>query len=237
MIRIVNCQLKKGVLALISIAIDGPAGAGKSTIAQRVAKHIKFIYVDTGALYRAVGLFAVRCNIPHTDAAALISRLGEIKVELDYVDGQQLILLNGQDVTGDIRGPEMGLIASDVSAYPAVRDFLLELQREIARRHNVIMDGRDIGTVVLPGAQLKIFLTATPEDRAMRRYKEFVAKGSGITYDQVLGDIKRRDANDMGRATAPLKPAEDSIMLDTTGNQFEQSVAQVLAIIRERGIA
>jgi len=222
---------------MTSIAIDGPAGAGKSTIAQRVAKSLEFIYVDTGALYRAVGLFAMRGNIPHTDSDALISRLGEVDIELDYRDGRQLIFLNGQDVTGDIRGPEMGLIASDVSAFPAVRDFLLGLQREMAQRHNVIMDGRDIGTVVLPGADLKIFLTATPEDRAMRRYKEFAAKGSKISYDQVLGDIKRRDANDMGRATAPLKPAQDAVMLDTTGNEFEQSVALVLEIIRERGLA
>ncbi|MCL2857046.1 MAG: (d)CMP kinase [Oscillospiraceae bacterium] len=222
---------------MTSIAIDGPAGAGKSTIAQSVARTLEFIYVDTGALYRAVGLFALQNNIPHTDDAALIPRLSEIKVELDYQDGQQLIFLNGRDVTGDIRGPEMGLIASDVSAFPAVRDFLLGLQREMTTKYNVIMDGRDIGTVVLPGAQLKIFLTATPEDRAMRRYKEFIAKGSKITYDQVLGDIQRRDANDIGRATAPLKPAQDAVMLDTTGNEFEQSVAQVLKIIRERGLA
>ena len=222
---------------MTSIAIDGPAGAGKSTIAQSVAKTLEFIYVDTGALYRAVGLFAVKKGIPHTDQATLVSRLGEVKVELGYRDGRQLIFLNGQDVTGDIRGPEMGLIASDVSAFPAVRDFLLGLQREMAEKYNVIMDGRDIGTVVLPGADLKIFLTAAPEDRAMRRYKEFVAKGDTVSYDQVLEDLKRRDANDMNRATAPLKPAEDAVMLDTTGYEFEQSVAKVLEIIRERGLA
>jgi len=228
--------LKKGRFFVTSIAIDGPAGAGKSTIAQRVAGSLEFIYVDTGALYRAVGLFALQNGISYTDEDMLTSRLGEVNVELGYRDGRQLIFLNGQDVTKDIRGPEMGLIASDVSAFPGVRDFLLGLQREMAVKHNVIMDGRDIGTVVLPGADLKIFLTATPEDRATRRYKEFAARGSKTSYDQVLADIKRRDANDMNRATAPLKPAEDAVMLDTTGNEFEQSVAQVLEIIRERGL-
>ena len=220
-----------------SIAIDGPAGAGKSTIAQSVAKSLGFIYVDTGALYRAVGLFALREGIPHTDEDALISRLPEVKVELAYRDGLQLIFLGGLDVTGEIRGPQMGNIASDVSAFPGVRDFLLGMQREMAGKHNVIMDGRDIGTVVLPGADLKIFLTATPEDRAKRRHLEFTAKGNNISYEQVLEDIKRRDANDMGRATAPLKPAPDAVILDTTGNEFQQSVDLVLRVIRERGIA
>ena len=223
-------------MAYIAIAIDGPAGAGKSTIAQQVAGALEFIYVDTGALYRAVALFALRSNIPYTDEEALVSQLGEVRVELGYREGRQLIFLGGQDVTGDIRGPEMGLVASDISAFPCVRSFLLGLQREMAAKHNVIMDGRDIGTVVLPQAQLKIFLTATPEDRAIRRYKEFVKNGSAISYDQVLGDIKRRDANDMGRAIAPLKPAPDAVILDTTGNEFEQSVEMVLKIIRERGL-
>jgi len=220
-----------------SIAIDGPAGAGKSTVAQSVAASLGFIYVDTGALYRAIGLFALRSGIPHTDETALVSRLDEVNVELAYRDGHQLIFLDGQDVTEEIRGAQMGLVASAVSAFPAVRDFLLGLQREMAQRHNVIMDGRDIGTVVLPGADLKIFLTATPEDRAMRRHKEFAAKGNPISFEQVLEDINRRDEADMGRATAPLKPAEDSVILDTSGNNFQESVDLVLKVIRERGIA
>ena len=220
-----------------SIAIDGPAGAGKSTIASRVAAEIGFFYVDTGALYRAIGLFARENNIPDTDHSAIAPRLGEIEVELEYKDGQQIILLSGRDVSQDIRRPDMGMAASNVSALPVVRGFLLELQREMAARHNVIMDGRDIGTVVLPGADLKIYLTATPEDRAMRRYLEFITKGEKVRYEEVLEDIKRRDANDMGRATAPLKPADDAVMLDTTGNEFEQSVALVLETIRKRGIA
>ena len=222
---------------MVSIAIDGPAGAGKSTIAKSVAHSLAFIYVDTGALYRAIGLFAIQNNISLTDEAALIACLSKVKIELGYRDGQQLIFLGGREVTKEIRGPEMGLVASSISAFPGVRDFLLGLQRKMAETYNVIMDGRDIGTVVLPRADLKIFLTATPEDRAKRRYLEFVRRGEAISYDRVLEDIKLRDAKDMNRATSPLKPAEDAVILDTTGNDFEQSVAQVLEIIRKRGLA
>ena len=221
---------------MISIAIDGPAGAGKSTIAQRTAKELGFIYVDTGALYRAIGLFAHENGIPDTDESALAPRLGEIKVELAFEDGHQLIFLNGRDVSKDIRSPQMGMAASNVSALPAVRAFLLGLQREMAEKYNVIMDGRDIGTVVLPGADLKIFLTATPEDRAMRRYMEFVTRGERVRYEEVLRDLKIRDENDSNRAAAPLKCADDAVLLDTTGNELEESIALVLKTIRERGV-
>lgn len=219
-----------------SIAIDGPAGAGKSTIAQMAAKKLGFIYVDTGALYRAIGLFAHENGIPDTDEAALAARLREIEVELDYRDGRQHIFLNGRDVSEDIRRPQMGMAASNVSAMPAVRDFLLDMQRVMAQKYNVIMDGRDIGTVVLPDADLKIFLTASPEDRATRRYNDFVAKGEKVLYEDVLEDIKRRDQNDMERAAAPLKRASDAVLVDTTGQGLEESVELVLKTIREREI-
>ena len=221
---------------MITIAIDGPASAGKSTIAQRAAKELGFIYVDTGALYRAIGLFAHENKITDTDEAALAPRLPDITVELAFEDGKQLIFLNGRNVTEEIRSPAMGMAASNVSALPAVRAFLLDLQRDLAKKYNVIMDGRDIGTVVLPQADLKIFLTATPEDRAMRRYMEFVTRGERIRYEEVLRDIKVRDENDSTRATAPLKQADDAILLDTTGNELEESITLVLELIRARGI-
>lgn len=219
---------------MISVAIDGPSGAGKSSIARRVAARLGYTYVDTGALYRAIGLFAHRNGIDDTDEAALAPRLGEIKVELFYRDGKQHVVLNGEDVSEDIRKPEMSMAASNVSALPAVRAFLLDLQRQMARNYNVIMDGRDIGTVVLPHADVKIFLTASAEDRAMRRYKEFLGRGENISYEEVLEDINRRDYNDSHREIAPLRPAEDAILLDTTGNTLEQSLDLVERTIRER---
>jgi cytidylate kinase len=219
---------------MISIAIDGPSGAGKSSIARRVAARLGYIYVDTGALYRAIGLFAHRNNIDDTDEAALAPRLGDIRVELAHQDGKQHIILNGEDVSEEIRKPEMSMAASNVSALPAVRAFLLDLQRQMARNYNVIMDGRDIGTVVLPQANVKIFLTATAEDRAMRRHKEFLKRGETISYHEVLADINRRDYNDTHRDIAPLRPAEDAVLLDTTGNTLEQSVALVEQTIREQ---
>jgi len=219
---------------MISVAIDGPSGAGKSSIARRVAARLGYTYVDTGALYRAIGLFAHRHGIDDTDEAALAPRLGEIKVELFYRDGKQHVVLNGEDESEDIRKPEMSMAASNVSALPAVRAFLLDLQRQMARNYNVIMDGRDIGTVVLPHADVKIFLTASAEDRAMRRYKEFLGRGENISYEEVLEEINRRDYNDSHREIAPLRPAEDAILLDTTGNTLEQSLDLVERTIRER---
>lgn len=221
-------------MSFIAVAIDGPAGAGKSTAARAAAKELGFIYADTGALYRAIGLFACENGISTSDAEALAARLPEIDVQLRFIGGEQRVFLCGRDVTGDIRKPEMGMAASDVSAQPAVRAFLLELQRDIARRSNVVMDGRDIGTVVLPGAQVKIFLTASAEDRAKRRFDEHLAKGEQVSYNTILEEINRRDFNDSNRAAAPLRQAGDAILLDNSGFSPGQTKAAIIEIIKER---
>ena len=219
----------------IAIAIDGPAGAGKSTIAKLCAKELKFIYVDTGALYRAIGLCAFRNNIGSKDANAILQMLKDIKVELAFNDKkEQIVLLNGEDVSGFIRTPEISMYASDVSAIPQVRAFLLELQRNMAKTNNVIMDGRDIGTVVLPDAQIKIFLTASPQVRAKRRYDELIEKGMDVNFDDILSDVITRDYNDSHREIAPLKPAEDSVIVDTSELNLEQSVSKMISIMKER---
>ena len=212
---------------MISIAIDGPGGAGKSTIAKALAKKLGFIYVDTGALYRAIGLYMINNGVDLKNAAAVTEKLDEVEVELKYVNGEQRVLLCGDDVSEDIRKPEVSMAASDVSAIPAVRDFLLGLQRKMASENNVIMDGRDIGTVVLPNAQIKLFLTASAEERAMRRYKELIEKGKKVEYETVYKELCERDYQDSHREVAPLKPADDSTIIDTTGNDLEKSV-QVL---------
>ena len=218
---------------MINVAIDGPAGAGKSTIARTAAKELGFIYVDTGALYRAVGVYNLRKNIDTKDADAVASTLKDIKVELKFVDSEQHVILNGDDVSTEIRVPEASMAASNVSAIPAVRSFLFDLQRDIASKNNCIMDGRDIGTVVLPNADVKIFLTADPEERARRRFLELQAKGDPSTYEEVLADLKVRDYQDSHREIAPLKPAEDSIVINTTGNELEQSVKIICDTIKE----
>ena len=189
---------------MISIAIDGPGGAGKSTIAKALAKKLGFIYVDTGALYRAIGLYMINNGVDLKNAAAVTEKLDEVKVELKYVNGEQRVLLCGDDVSEDIRKPEVSMAASDVSAIPAVRDFLLGLQRKMASENNVIMDGRDIGTVVLPNAQIKLFLTASAEERAMRRYKELIEKGKKVEYETVYKELCERDYQDSHREVAPL---------------------------------
>ena len=218
----------------IAIALDGPAGAGKSTIARRAAKALDYIYVDTGALYRAIGLAASRRGISADQTDDVNKMLREITVDLSFNEkGEQIVLLNGEDVSGLIRTPEASMMASAISAVPEVRAFLLDLQRNMAKTHNVIMDGRDIGTVVLPDAQVKIFLTASPEARAQRRYKELVEKGNDVSYDDVLQDVITRDYNDSHRATAPLKPAEGCVMVDTTELDFEQSVEKIISVIKE----
>lgn len=218
---------------MISIAIDGPAGAGKSTIARAAAKELGYIYVDTGALYRAIGLYAHINNIGTTDAKALEPRLNEIKLEIRHIDGEQRVFMNGRDVSVEIRMPEMGMAASNVSAIPAVRSFLLDLQRDMAKRQNVIMDGRDIGTVVLPDATVKIYLTASVKERAQRRYDEHLAKGQHVSYNEVLEDMQKRDYNDINREIAPLKQADDAVLLDTTGFALEKSINKVIEIARE----
>ena len=219
---------------MINVAIDGPAGAGKSTIARAAAKELGFIYVDTGALYRAVGVYCLRKGITTTDADGVGSVLGEIKVELKFIDGVQHVYLNGDDVSTEIRLPEASMAASNVSAIPSVRAFLFDLQRDIASKNNCIMDGRDIGTVVLPNAKVKIFLTADPEERAMRRFKELEEKGSKVTYQEVLDDLKVRDYNDSHREIAPLKPAEDSVIVNTTGYTLEESINKIIDTLKEK---
>lgn len=219
---------------MINVAIDGPAGAGKSTVARGAAAKLGYIYVDTGALYRAVGVYALSKGLDTKDADAVSSVLPEITVELKFIDGVQHVFLNGKDVSVEIRTPDASMAASNVSAIPAVRSFLFDLQRDIASKNNCIMDGRDIGTVVLPHAQVKIFLTADPEERAMRRYKELIVKDPDVKYEDVLADLKVRDYQDSHREIAPLKPAEDSVVYNTTGNTLEESVEDVISIIKEK---
>lgn len=219
---------------MINIAIDGPAGAGKSTVAKGVAAKLGYIYVDTGALYRAIGVYALRQGVDTKDGNGVSELLPEINVELKFIDGVQHVFLNEEDVSAEIRTPDASMAASNVSAIPSVRSFLFDLQRNIASKNDCIMDGRDIGTVVLPNAQVKIFLTADPEERAMRRYKELIVKDPNVKYDDVLADLKVRDYQDSHREIAPLKPAKDSVVYNTTGNSLEESVEKVINIIKEK---
>ncbi len=218
---------------MINVAIDGPAGAGKSTIAKGVAKKLGFIYVDTGALYRTIALNAVRNNVIDS-TEGIVNMLKDTDVSLGFKDGVQCVYLNGEDVSGLIRTPEISMGASKVSAIPEVRAFLLDLQRDIARKNDVIMDGRDIGTVVLPDAQCKIFLFASPEVRAKRRYKELIEKGEDVTYEDVLDDVNKRDYQDSHREIAPLKPTDESVMADTSKLTLDESIEYVINIIREK---
>lgn len=219
---------------MISIALDGPAGAGKSTVAKGAAKALGFIYVDTGALYRTVGLKFLREGYDTELNCNVESVLETISVDIKFQDGTQHVFLNGEDVSEQIRTPEASMMASAVSAKPEVRAFLLDMQRRLARENNVIMDGRDIGTVVLPDATLKFFVTASVDERAMRRYKELKQKGMDVNFDDIYKDIETRDYNDSHREIAPLKPAADSIMFDTTGNTLEESIEKLIKIIKER---
>ena len=217
---------------MINVAIDGPAGAGKSTIAKAAAKELNYIYVDTGALYRTIAYNAIKKNIID-DTNEIIAMLDDTNVELKYIDGVQAVFLNGEDVSSFIRTPEISMGASKVSAIPEVRAFLLNLQQEIAKTNDVIMDGRDIATVVLPNADVKIFLFASPECRAERRYKELIEKGEDVNYEDVLADVNQRDYQDSHREIAPLKPSEDSIMLDTSLINLEESIQLVINTIKE----
>lgn len=218
----------------IAIAIDGPAGAGKSTLAKALAKELQYIYVDTGALYRAIGLYTLRQEKDPHDAAAVTPLLAGLQVELRFVNGEQHVYANGEDVSGEIRTPAVSMAASAVSAIPAVRQFLFDLQRDIAQKNCVIMDGRDIGTVVLPWAQIKIFLSASPEARARRRFDELQEKGQEVSFDEVLADMQKRDYDDTHRAIAPLKQAEDAVPVDTSTLSLEQSIALLTTIVKER---
>ncbi|MCI9575917.1 MAG: (d)CMP kinase [Clostridiales bacterium] len=218
---------------MIAVAIDGPAGAGKSTIARQAAKKIGFIYVDTGALYRTVGLFMLRNGIVPSDEKMVAEEVdsGRVKIGLTFQNGEQKVLLGGEDVTGQIRTPEVSVASSQVSAIPKVREFLFSLQKDLAKENHVIMDGRDIGTVVLPEAQVKIFLTASAEERAKRRCKELREKGIEADFGNVLRDIEERDYNDSHRAIAPLVPAKDAVLVDTSAMTLEQAVDTVLDLV------
>lgn len=218
----------------VNVAIDGPAGAGKSTIARSAAKQLGYIYVDTGALYRTVGLYSIRKGYDTKDAEKVISTLGDIKITLGFKDGEQKVFLNGEDVSEAIRTPEASMGASNVSAIPKVREFLFDLQKDIAKENDCLMDGRDIGTVVLPDAQVKIFLTASPETRAMRRYKELIEKGSDVKYEDVLDDLIKRDYQDTHREIAPLKAADDAVIVDTSNYDFDGSLNAVLNVVKEK---
>ena len=218
-----------------SIAIDGPSGAGKSTMARKLAADFGFIYVDTGAIYRTVGLAAYRAGIDRHDEPAVKALLPKLSIEMRYNEaGEQRMFLDGEDVSEAIRMPEISICASDVSSLPAVRSFLLEMQRKLAREHNVVMDGRDIGTVVLPDADLKIFLTASAEQRAKRRMLELEAKGVDASFDEVLKDIEYRDDQDTKRAAAPLRAAEDAVRVDTSSLNFEESAAVLAGLVIDR---
>lgn len=219
---------------VIAVAIDGPAGAGKSTIARAAAAQLGFVYVDTGALYRTIGLAVCRRGIDGTDVPGILTTLPEIQVGLTYQDGAQYVLLDGEDVSDAIRTPQISTYASQVSSVPEVRAYLLDLQRDLARRQSVIMDGRDIGTVILPDAKVKIFLTASPEKRAARRCAELREKGQDVTVEGILADMERRDALDASRAVAPLKQAEDAVLVDTSDLTLEQSIEAVLTVIRDK---
>lgn len=220
---------------LYSVAIDGPSGAGKSSIAKAVAKQLNILYVDTGAIYRTIGLSICRRGLDPKSKTDVLSVLPELDIRMEYGDdGLQHMLLNGEDVTAEIRRPEISLFASDVSAMAEVRDFLMEMQRDMARKSCVIMDGRDIGTIVLPDADVKIFLTASAQERARRRYLELKERGTEKTYEDILAEQEIRDYNDTHRAVAPLRPADDSVIVDTTELDFEQSKEKILSVIRER---
>ncbi len=219
---------------MINIAIDGPAGAGKSTIAKKLAANLSYIYVDTGALYRAVGVNAMRNGADTKNAEQVTATLDSAKVSLRFVDGEQRVFLGEEDVSLAIRTPEASMAASNVSAIPAVRAFLFDLQRDIAKANNCIMDGRDIGTVVLPDAQVKVFLTASAEVRAKRRYDELLEKGMQADYQQVLDEMIQRDYQDSHREIAPLKQADDAVLVDTSDMNLEQVLEALETIVKEK---
>ena len=219
---------------MISVAIDGPAGAGKSSVSRMAALKLGYIYVDTGALYRAIGLKFLNSGYDESLECDVNSILENTRIDIKFTDGVQRVILDGEDVSDKIRTPKASMMASAVSAKPAVRDFLLEMQRKLARENNVLMDGRDIGTVVLPNANVKIYLTASVEERAARRYRELKEKDPNITLEAVKGDIEQRDRNDMNRAVAPLKKADDAVLADTTGLNVEQSGELIIQIVTQR---
>lgn len=221
----------------VAIAIDGPAGAGKSTIARKLAEKTGYIYVDTGALYRTVALSISKNGINPQDVPAVVEHIGGISVDIKYINGEQRVILNGEDVSNLIRTPEVSMMASVTSAIPEVRAFLLGLQRKLAGEHNVVMDGRDIATVVLPDAKVKIFLTASPEVRAKRRYDELILKGQNVEFSDVLADLIKRDEQDMNRAVAPLKPSDESVIVDTSELDLDGAVSAIENVVKRRDLS
>ena len=219
---------------MYKIALDGPSGSGKSVMAKAVAKRLNILYVDTGALYRAIGLYMFRNDIDISDAEAVVAKLADIDLKISQTEEGQVVFLNGENVNGDIRLPEISMYASKVSAIPRVREFLLDIQRNTAKTNNVIMDGRDIGTVIFPDAEVKIFLYANDEVRAKRRYLELQEKGIATTYEEVLSDMQKRDENDRTRAVAPCLPAEDAVMLDNSSLNIDETMSAILGIINEK---
>ena len=218
----------------MKIALDGPSGAGKSTVAKSLAKRLGIIYVDTGALYRTIGLFVKNNGVDKSDSEGVIALLPQIDLNMEFVNGEQIITLNGNRVGDEIRTGEIAMYASAVSAIPRVREFLLKTQRDIADKNSVVMDGRDIGTVILPNAEVKVFMVASPEARAKRRYLELTAKGEKCTLESVLEDIITRDKNDSTRKTAPCVPADDAVMLDNSDLDIEGTVDAVIEIIKSK---
>lgn len=219
---------------MIRIAIDGPGGAGKSTVAKAVASALKILYVDTGALYRSIGLYMLDNGIKPNDAESVVAALDKFTLELCLEKGNQIILLNGTDVGDQIRTPEVSMAASAVSAIPEVRSYLLSMQRDTAAKNSVIMDGRDIGTVILPDAEVKIFLTASPAARAKRRYDELISKGKNVDYETVYNEMVERDRNDSTRAVAPCIPSSDAILLDNSDIDLDGTVKKILEIINSK---
>lgn len=219
---------------MTAVAIDGPAGAGKSTAARAAAKRLGFVYVDTGAMYRAVGCHMRALGISVEETERVEQALEGLEVAIRFADGEQRVLVNGEDVTGSIRTPDASRAASEFSALPCVRRFLFDLQQDLAKKNSVIMDGRDIGTVVLPWAQVKIFLTASPEERARRRFEELKAKGEEVAYDEILSDMKERDYQDSHREIAPLRPASDAVLLDSTGLTLDEVVERIAALVEAK---
>ena len=219
---------------MFAVAIDGPAGAGKSSVAKAAAQELGFVYVDTGAIYRTIALHVLRPGVDPHDAPAVEALLPAIQVGLEYTPEGQVMRLNGEDVTSLIRTPEVSMATSACSAIPAVRAFLLQLQRDLAEKNNVLMDGRDIGTVVLPHAQLKVFLTASAQERARRRVRQLEESGQAADYEAILRDIQQRDYQDSHREVAPLRPAEDAVLVDTSQDSFARSVERLVGLVRER---
>lgn len=217
-----------------NIAIDGPAGAGKSTVARRVAKELSFVYVDTGAMYRAIGLFMIQKNVDVSDEPQVEDALKEVHISIAYDHGEQQVLLNGKNVSTMIREEKVGNMASRVSAISSVREKLLDLQKNLASEHDVVMDGRDIGTHILPRAQLKIYLTASADTRAKRRFDELTAKGTNCDLCEIKADIEKRDEQDMNRAIAPLRQAEDAVYLDSSDMTIDQVTSKIVALAKER---